>query len=117
MAVRMQPGTEDEGPAQGRHWDELSAEERAYYVHRDVQIIIEESRAATKQIVAAAMKDFEEDYARIKSPLMRMSVLRNITDGAHDVGAPSPTSAVQVAKTQTSTLHSVAWFLQLIGLG
>ena len=61
-------------------WDDLSADDRARLINRDVVQKISESRIETQRIVDAAMKDFEEDYSATGSKPMRMSVLRNIVE-------------------------------------
>ena len=61
-------------------WSDLSADDRAEFINRDVEKIIQQSKVATKEIVDAAMKEFEADYAAIKSKAIRDSVLRNIIE-------------------------------------
>jgi hypothetical protein len=107
----------EEGPL----WRELSAEARAEYINRDVEQIIVESRAATREIVDAAIKEFAEDYAEIKSWPMRKSVLRNVAEVPYPVDAELPNAVdeprpqeVRPLSSRRGTIHS--FFLQLFGL-
>jgi hypothetical protein len=79
-------------------WTQLPADKRAEFIDRDVQIIIEESQAATQKIVDAAMQDFVEDYSGIESKPMRDAVLHNIIEPRYLVDTETAESAVPFIK-------------------
>jgi hypothetical protein len=101
-------------------WTQLSAEKRAEYIHRDVKKVIEESQAATKEIVDAAMKEFVEDYAAIKSKPMRDSVLRNLIEPRYLVDVePSAQPAIPFLSEPAqpiATSSFLSMFLHIFGI-
>lgn len=118
-------GARREGSA-APFWDQLPAETRAEYINHDVEKVIAESKAATKEIVADAIKTFEEDYAAIKSKSIRVSVLRNIAEeplpvDAEEADAPIPGHLPPPPSNRPAVPigRSGMWsfFLNLLGLG
>jgi hypothetical protein len=104
-------------------WKHLSAERRAEYINENVEKLIEESKVATKEIVADAMKSFEEDYAAIKSKSIRVSVLRNIGEeplpvDSEESDEPIPGQLIPPPNRPVAQVgRSSFWFLFLSVLG